>query len=68
MNEADTADRTTAATAPLTMTVEETAQMLGQGLRQTYAAVRRGDIPAIKIGARWFVKRPELLRLFGREE
>ena len=50
---------------PLTLTVEETAVLLNQGLRQTYMAVRRGDLPAVKIGARWFVKRAELFRLFG---
>ncbi len=31
---------------PPTMTVRQTAQLLGLGLRQTYEAVQRGEIPA----------------------
>lgn len=49
----------------LGLTVEETSKLLDAGLRQTYEAVRRGDIPAVKIGGKWYVKRAELLRLFG---
>lgn len=49
----------------LALTVEDTAKLLHQGLRQTYEAARRGDIPAVKIGGRWFVKRAELYRMFG---
>ncbi len=57
----------TAETPQLTLTVEETAALVGAGLRQTYEAVRRGDLPAVKIGGRWFVKRAELFRMFGLE-
>lgn len=56
---------TAATSAPLALTVEETAALLRMGLRQTYDAARRGDIPAVKIGSRWFVKRLELERMFG---
>lgn len=56
---------TPVASAPLALTVEETATLLRMGLRQTYDAARRGDIPAVKIGSRWYVKRPELERMFG---
>ncbi|WP_160298625.1 helix-turn-helix domain-containing protein [Microbacterium sp. SA39] len=52
----------------LTLSVEETSVLLGSGLRQTYEAVRRGELPAVKLGGRWYVKRAELLRMFGLEE
>ncbi|WP_275778961.1 helix-turn-helix domain-containing protein [Paenarthrobacter sp. Y-19] len=32
--------------------VEEVAQILGIGRRQAYEAVKRGDIPAIRLGKR----------------
>jgi excisionase family DNA binding protein len=54
--------------APLTLTVEETAALLNQGLRQTYNAVRRGELPAVKLGARWFVKRAALYAMFGLDD
>ncbi|MDQ1128279.1 helix-turn-helix domain-containing protein [Microbacterium sp. SORGH_AS_0888] len=60
---------TTAAPNPqLSLSVEETATLLGAGLRQTYEAVRRGDIPAVKIGARWYVKAAALYAMFGTDE
>lgn len=54
--------------APLTLTVEETAALLNQGLRQTYNAVRRGELPAVKLGSRWFVKRAALYAMFGLDD
>jgi len=54
--------------APLTLTVEETATLLNQGLRQTYNAVRRGELPAVKLGSRWFVKRAALYAMFGLDD
>lgn len=59
---------TTAPDQPLSLSVDETAALLGSGIRQTYEAVRRGEIPAVRIGGRWYVKRAELFRLFGVEE
>lgn len=38
-----------------TYTVDHVAKELGLGRNQTYEAVRRGDIPAIRIGHRWLV-------------
>ncbi|QSZ54504.1 helix-turn-helix domain-containing protein [Paenarthrobacter sp. AT5] len=38
-----------------TATVDEVAQLLGVGRRQAYEAVKRGDIPSIKLGSRILV-------------
>ena len=45
-------------------TVEEVAEVLGTGRTATYDAVRRGEIPSIRIGRfyripAWFVNRLE---------
>lgn len=45
------------------ITVTETAEVLGQGRTATYDAVRRGQLPSIRIGRRVFVPVPGLLRL-----
>jgi excisionase family DNA binding protein len=47
-------------TEPLTMTVEEAAKALGIGKNQAYAAVARGELPALKIGRRILVSRQQL--------
>jgi excisionase family DNA binding protein len=39
----------------LTMTVPQAAARLGIGRNQAYEAVRRGEIPALRIGYRWLV-------------
>ncbi len=51
-----------------TLTVEETAGLLGLGRTATYRAIRRGDVPSRKVGRRiiipvpalrdWLTKRP----------
>ena len=38
-----------------TLTVEEAARVLGIGRNSAYEAVRRGEIPAIRIGKRFVV-------------
>ena len=46
-----------------TLTVEEVAAVLGWGRSRTYAALRRGDIPARRIGARgYLITVPEFAR------
>ena len=46
-----------------TLTVGEVAAILGWGRSKTYAALRRGDIPARRIGARgYLVTIPEFAR------
>jgi excisionase family DNA binding protein len=42
------------------MTVEEAAKALGIGKNQAYAAVARGELPALKIGRRILVSRQQL--------
>ena len=49
----------------LTMTVPEAGRVLGIGRSQAYEAVRRGDIPTIKIGRRILVPVAALERLLG---
>ena len=40
---------------PKTQSVDDAARLLGIGRNQAYEAVRRGEIPAIRIGKRWLV-------------
>jgi excisionase family DNA binding protein len=47
----------------LTQSVREAAKELGIGVNQAYEAVRRGEIPNIKIGKRILVLREPLKRL-----
>lgn len=46
-----------------TRTVEEAAQILGIGRNQAYAAVRRGEIPSLRIGARILVPEAALNKM-----
>lgn len=48
----------------LTMTVPEAAELLGLSESAAYDAVKRGEIPAVRIGRRVLVKRDEFLALF----
>jgi excisionase family DNA binding protein len=49
----------------LTLTVEETASLLGLGRSAAYEAIRRGDLPARRIGRRLYVPVPALLVWLG---
>jgi excisionase family DNA binding protein len=49
----------------VTITVDEAATRLRIGRNQAYEAVRRGDIPAIRVGARWLVPTVALERLLS---
>lgn len=55
-----------------TLTVQETAELLGVGRSCAYDAVRRGDIPTVRLGRRLVVPVPALIRLLeqpvGEEE
>lgn len=55
-------------TAPLAISVEETAKRIGMSPWSVYAAIRRGDIPSRKIGARILIPIAELERMFGVDE
>ena len=50
-----------------TYTVEEAANILGLGRSSAYAAVRSGDIPSIRIGARYLIPRVALEKMLGKE-
>jgi excisionase family DNA binding protein len=41
----------------VTLTVAEVSARLGIGLNQTYEAVRRGEIPGLRVGKRLLVPR-----------
>jgi excisionase family DNA binding protein len=47
----------------LTLSVDETAKLLGIGRNLCYERVKTGDIPAIKIGRRLLVPRRALEKL-----
>lgn len=49
----------------LTLTVEETAELMGIGRGTAYDAVKRGEIPSIRIGRRVVVPREALLQLLS---
>jgi len=51
------------ATERRTLSVIEAGRVLGLGKEGAYAAVHRGDIPAIKVGRRWLVPVDGLERL-----
>lgn len=58
-------DATTAPTPRATLTVEETAHILGIGRTSAYEAAQRGEIPAIRVGRRLLVLRARLMALLG---
>lgn len=52
-------------TERLTLTIEETAKLLGIGRQLAYERVKTGDIPVIKIGRRLLVPRSALEKLLA---
>lgn len=50
----------------LTLTVEETAEALGISRSTAYEAVRRGELPTIRIGRRYVVPRLALERMLSQ--
>lgn len=48
-----------------TLTVEEAAAVLGIGRNSAYEAVRRGEIPSIRIGRRIVIPTARLIALVG---
>jgi excisionase family DNA binding protein len=51
----------------LTLSIRETAKILGIGRDTAYAAARAGDIPVLKFGKRMRVPRIALMRMLGEE-
>ena len=54
-------------TSRRTLSVPEAGRELGIGRNQAYEAVRRGEIPVIKIGKRLIVPRAAFERLLAGE-
>ncbi len=50
-----------------TLNVDEVAQMLGIGRTLAYQAVRRGEIPSIRIGNRYLVPKAALEKIINAE-
>jgi excisionase family DNA binding protein len=48
-----------------TLTVDHAAAVLGIGRSSAYAAIARGDIPALRIGSRVVVPTAALRRMLG---
>lgn len=53
-------------TERLTLTIEETARLLGIGRQLAYDRVKTGEIPVIKIGRRLLVPRSALVKFLER--
>lgn len=51
--------------ATATLTVVETAKLLGVGRNQAYDAIHRGEIPSLRVGNRILVPRSGLVELLG---
>lgn len=51
----------------ITLTIEETASLLGLGRTATYEAARRGQIPSRRLGRRVVVPVPALLEWLSSE-
>lgn len=50
-----------------TLSVEQTAERLGIGRQAAYAAVRNGEIPAIRIGSRYRISKLVIDRMLAGE-
>lgn len=53
---------------PPTLTVERAAKILGIGRGSAYEAVKRGELPSVKIGRRVIVPTARLLSMLGETE
>ena len=62
-----TEDRPGADLSRLTYSVEETARRLGVGRSSAYEAIRRGELPIIRVGRRLLVSRVALERMLEGE-
>ncbi|MBA7592569.1 hypothetical protein ES708_34756 [subsurface metagenome] len=52
----------------LTLSIEETARLLGIGRNLCYDRVKTGEIPVIKIGRRLIVPRAALMKMLAEPE
>jgi excisionase family DNA binding protein len=53
---------------PATISVPETARLLGIGRNQAYQAAARGELPAVRLGGRILILTAPLRRMLGAEE
>ncbi|NLT34278.1 MAG: DNA-binding protein [Gaiellales bacterium] len=51
-----------------TITVLEFSQLVGISLGSARKAVRAGEVPSLRLGARWLIPVPKLLQMLGAEE
>lgn len=51
-----------------TVSVEEAAAVLGISRSAAYRAVRKGEIPSVRVGRRLLVPSQRLLAMLGRED
>ena len=49
----------------LTLTVEDARKLLGLSRGLMYHAIRRGEIPSLRVGRRLLIPRAPLLKLLG---
>lgn len=47
-------------TAPATMTAREVAALTGLSVASVYRGLARGEIPAVRVGARWIIYRARI--------
>lgn len=51
-----------------TLTVEEGRRVLGLGRTAMYEAVRRGQVPALRIGRKWVIPKAAMVNLLSNWE
>ncbi|RZS82069.1 hypothetical protein EV217_2882 [Phyllobacterium myrsinacearum] len=44
--------------------VDEIAKLIGRTPRQTFHMLKKGELPAKKVGGRWVAERGQLIRFF----
>jgi len=54
-------------TAPIALTVREVLRIVPLGRTAVYDAIRRGDIPSVRVGGRVLIPRAALERMFAIE-
>lgn len=51
-----------------TMTVDEVSEVLGVSRNGVYEALRKGEVPGVRVGRRWVIPRERFWRWFKGEE
>lgn len=50
------------------ISVEELSDLVGISLGSARKAVRAGEIPSLRLGARWLIPVPKLLQMLGAQD